>query len=223
MFLDKTMSRFSAVVFDMDGVLLDSEPLHHGVLNDLLARDRLVLERPEYERFIGWTSEAMFEALIAQHGLAESVAEYSARYADLVLRVLQEPLDPAPGVVALVQRLRELNMGLAVASSSQRSWIEVTLQSLGLAEAFDTLVSADDVEHGKPDPAIYLLAAERLGVAPDRCVAIEDSPSGVRSARDAGMFVVGVRPPYTARLHLDGAERIVDSLAELDLSGEVFS
>jgi HAD superfamily hydrolase (TIGR01509 family) len=223
MFLDETMSRFSAVVFDMDGVLLDSEPLHHGVLNELLARDNLILDRPEYERFIGWTTEAMFEALIAKYGLSRSVAEYSARYADLVLRVLHEPLDPAPGVITLVQRLRELEMGLAVASSSQRAWIEVTLHSLGLAAMFDTVVSADDVERGKPDPAIYVLAAQRLGVAPRRCLAIEDSPSGVRSARDAGMTVLGVRTPYTAHLQLDGAERIVDSLAELDLSGEVFS
>jgi HAD superfamily hydrolase (TIGR01509 family) len=223
MFLDETMSRFSAVVFDMDGVLLDSEPLHHGVLNELLARDGLVLERPEYERFIGWTTEAMFETLISEHGLGQSVGEYSARYADLVLRVLQEPLEPAPGVVALVQRLRELEMGLAVASSSQRAWIEVTLRSLGLTALFDTIVSADDVERGKPDPAIYLLAAKRLEVAPGRCLAIEDSPSGVLSARDAGMTVLGVRTPYTAHLQLEGAERIVDSLAELDLSGEVFS
>jgi HAD superfamily hydrolase (TIGR01509 family) len=112
-------------------------------------------------------------------------------------------------------------MGLAVASSSQRLWIETTLRSLGLNAAFSVVVSADDVERGKPDPAIYRLAAERLGVAATDCLAIEDSPSGVVSARAAGMTVLGVRTLYTAHLHLDGAERIVDSLSELDLTGDL--
>jgi HAD superfamily hydrolase (TIGR01509 family) len=217
------MRRYDAVVFDMDGVLLDSEPLHHAVLSELLALDGHTLERPEYEQFIGWTTEAMFDTLISRRGLPLSADEYRARYTDMLLHVLQQPLEPAPGVMALVQRLRELGLGLAVASSSQRLWIDTTLRSLGLSDALTTIVSADDVDRGKPDPAIYVLAARRLGVPPDRCVAIEDSPSGVVSAHAAGMTVLGVRTAYTAHLHLTGADRIVDSLTDLDLSGDVFS
>ena len=145
-----------------------------------------------------------------------------ARYDELLLRVLHQPHPPARGVTALLERLRELGVRLAVASSSRRMWVAATLQSLGLADAFDELITGDDVDRGKPDPSIYLLAAQRLGVAPDRCVAIEDSPNGVQSARAAGMTVLGVRTEYTAHLHLDGVARTVDSLADLDLTGEVF-
>jgi HAD superfamily hydrolase (TIGR01509 family) len=164
----------------------------------------------------------MFSTLIARHGLSGTVDEYIARYDEVLLRVLHEPHAPAPGVTALMARLRELGMRLAVASSSRRAWVEATIQSLGLADAFDVVVTGDDVERGKPDPAIYLLTAQQLGVSPARCVAIEDSPNGVQSARAASMTVLGVRTEYTAHLHLDGVARAVDSLADLDLSGEVF-
>ena len=214
---------FEAVIFDMDGVLIDSEPLHFAVLSELLERAGHTLTRSENEQFIGTTSEAMFSTLIARHRLSGTVAGYIARYDEMVLRVLQRPHAPAPGLTALIARLRDLGMRLAVASSSRRPWVEATIRSLGLADAFDVVVTGDDVEHGKPDPAIYLLTAQRLGVLPNRCVAIEDSPNGVQSARSAGMTVLGVRTEYTAHLHLDGVARTVDSLADLDLSGEVFS
>jgi HAD superfamily hydrolase (TIGR01509 family) len=216
------VSRFEAVIFDMDGVLIDSEPLHFAVLSELLERAGHTFTRAENEQFIGTTSEAMFSTLIAQHGLSGTVAAYIARYDEMLVRVLQEPHAPAPGVVALMARLRELGRRLAVASSSRRTWVEATIESLGLAGAFDVVVTGDDVERGKPDPAIYLLTAQWLGVIPARWVAIEDSPNGVQSARAAGMTVLGVRTEYTAHLHLDGVARTVDSLADLDLGGEVF-
>ena len=155
---------FEAVIFDMDGVLIDSEPRHFAVLSELLERAGHTLTRSENEQFIGTTSEAMFSTLIARHGLSGTVAGYIARYDEMVLRVLQQPHAPAPGVTALIARLRELGKHLAVASSSRRGWVEATIRSLGLADAFDVVVTGDDVEHGKPDPAIYLLTAQRLSV-----------------------------------------------------------
>lgn len=216
------MSHFEAVIFDMDGVLIDSEPLHFAVLTEVLAAVGHTLTRAENEEFIGTTTEAMFSTLIARHALPGTVRDYETRYDVGVLRVLQEPHAPAPGVTALVERLRERGVRLAVASSSRKLWVEATLRALGLTDTFGVVIAGDDVEHGKPDPAIYLLAARRLGVAPDRCLAIEDSPNGVQSARAAGMRVLGIRTEYTAHLHLDGVVRTVDSLADLDLNGEVF-
>jgi HAD superfamily hydrolase (TIGR01509 family) len=213
------VGRFDAIVFDMDGVLIDSEPLHFEVLNEVLATDGQTLGQAEYEEFIGTTTEFTWQTLIARHGLPRSMDAYTALYDQMLLRVLLQPRSPEDGVVALIQRGRELGLRLGVASSSRRLWIDATLQSLGLSDAFDAIVSGDDVERGKPDPQIYLLAAQRLGVPPPRCLAIEDAPKGVQSARAAGMAVLGVRTPYTAHLPLEGAERIVDSLAELDLSG----
>jgi HAD superfamily hydrolase (TIGR01509 family) len=212
------MRRFEAVIFDMDGVLIDSEPLHFAVLHDLLAAEGHAYTRADNEEFIGTTTEALFVTLIPRLALPGSIAEYEARYHAAVLRVLGQPHDAAEGVTTLVHRLRELGVRIGVASSSHRAWIGATLRSIGLSGMFDAIVSGDDVEHGKPDPSIYLLAAKHLGVDPERCLAIEDSPNGVASARRAGMAVLGVRTPYTAHLPLDGATRVVDSLSELDLA-----
>src|SRR5438309_12096047 len=126
---------FEAVIFDMDGVLIDSEPLHFAVLSELLERAGHTLTRSENEQFIGTTSEAMFSTLITRHGLSGTVGEYIARYDEMLLHVLQRPHDPTPGVTALMARLRELEKSLAVASSSRRAWVDATVHSLGLAGA----------------------------------------------------------------------------------------
>ena len=208
------MRRYDAIVFDMDGVLLDSEPLHYAALNTALS---MRLSREEYEQFIGTRTEAMLSDLIARYDLRRSHAEYLHEYDAAVLEQLQEPRPPADGVVALMQFARDLGMRLALASSSRRVWIDASLRSLGLADAFDAIVSGDEVSAGKPDPQIYLIAASRLGISPRACLAIEDAPNGVASARAAGMTVLGVRTPYTAHLQLDGVALTVDSLADLDL------
>jgi HAD superfamily hydrolase (TIGR01509 family) len=217
------VTRFAAVVFDMDGVLIDSEPLHFDVIQEVLAHEGQSYTHAENEEFIGTTTDAFWTAMIPRKRLAQPRAYYEARYDEGVLRVLSQTWPAAPGVTALVQHLAALGMRLAVASSSKRQWIAATLRSIGLNHAFETIVAGDDVMRGKPDPAIYLLAASSLGLEPNQCVAIEDSPNGVTSAHDAGMAVLGVRTPYTAHLQLTGAQRIVDSLTELDLTGDPFA
>lgn len=207
----------------MDGVLIDSEPLHFEVIRELLGRDGQSYTNAENEEFIGTTTDAFWSAMIPRKGLRQSRAHYEAAYDEGVLRVLSQSWPAAPGAIELVQHLAALGMRLAVASSSKRPWIAATLRSIGLDGAFETIAAGDEVARGKPDPEIYALAAQRLGVPPAQCVAIEDAPAGVISARDAGMAVLGVRTQYTAHLRLDGARRIVDSLAELDLTGDPFA
>jgi HAD superfamily hydrolase (TIGR01509 family) len=217
-------ARLAAVIFDMDGVLVDSEPLHYAVLTDLLAGAGVQFSREENEEFLGTSSEYTLATLIARHHLPSPFAEYVQRYDAGVLRILEQPQAPQPGVVPLIARIRQLDLRMGLASSARRSWIDATLRSLELSGAFDVIVSGDDVALGKPDPAIYLLAAERLGVPPERCLAIEDAPNGVTSARAAGMQVIGVRTPYTAHLELDGAHLVVGWLVDLlDPGGPFFS
>jgi beta-phosphoglucomutase-like phosphatase (HAD superfamily) len=95
-------------------------------------------------------------------------------------------------------------------------WVEAALRKLSIGDAFDAIVTGDMITRSKPDPQIYLLAAERIGVAPDRCIAIEDAPKGVASARAAGMRVVGVRTESTANVVLEGAEVVLDDLTRFD-------
>jgi HAD superfamily hydrolase (TIGR01509 family) len=219
--LEHPVTRFDAVVFDMDGVLIDSEPLHFAAANEVLARDG-GLSRTENEEFIGTTTEFFWDVLIKRRGLLRARDYYEARYDEAVLRILGQPHAPAPGVHELVDRLRALDVRVAVASSSKRAWIDATLRSIGLPDAFESITSGDEVERGKPDPQIYLLATQRLGLPAQRCLAIEDSPNGILSARRAGMAVLGVRTPYTGHLQLDGATRVVGSLTELDLRADPF-
>ena len=205
----------------MDGVLIDSEPLHFEALRGVLARDGAQLTLEDNEKFMGATVEATFSALIADHHLPRTQAEYIRLYDEAVLRLLDQPRSPSPGVVELIDRARALGMRVGLASSSRRLWIDATLRSIGLEGGFEVIVSGDEVQHSKPDPEIYLLASSRLGVAPERCLAVEDSPNGVQSAVAAGMRVLAVRTPYTAHLPLNGALKIVDTLADTELYSEV--
>ena len=211
------MQRFDAIVFDMDGVLLDSEPLHFEALHSVLRADGVSLSRAENEDFIGSTVEATFGALIARYALRRTLAEYVGIYDAAVLRVLEVAREPAEGVLDLLCAAKTRGMRVALASSSRRLWVDATLRSIGLSDAFEVIVSGDDVQHGKPDPEIYLLAASRLGLPPDHCLAIEDAPNGALSACRAGIPVIGVRTPYTAHLKLEGVLFTVDSLKEVKL------
>lgn len=208
--------RMAAVVFDMDGVLLDSEPLHHLVVNDLLSEHGVSIDDEQYRSYLGTTLEYTWEDLIRRFSLPHPMAHYRERYDKAILESYRRHAVPAPGVLELVAGLRERDLRLAVASSSRTGWVETALAKLGLADAFDVVVTGDMVTRSKPDPQIYLLAAERLGVAPQRCLAIEDAPAGVAAARAAGMRVIGIRTPYTAHVSLDGADTVLKSLEAFD-------
>lgn len=203
----------------MDGVLIDSEPLHFAVINQILGTLGYALSREENEAFIGMTNAPFWAAMIARFGLPESADTYTAQYDRVLLRELETPRPPQPGVVELIDAAHTRGLRLAIASSSPRTWIDATLRSIGLSNTFEVIVSGDDVPlgRGKPDPLIYQLAAQQLRVPAHRCLAIEDSPIGVLSAHQAGMRVLGVRTPYTAHLALDGADQVVDSLRGFSL------
>jgi HAD superfamily hydrolase (TIGR01509 family) len=213
------MQGIQAVIFDMDGVLIDSEPVHFMVANQVLGAAGHALTREENEAFIGMTNAPFWAAMIDRFSLPETADSYVATYERQLLHALEQPHAPEPGVIELIEAARQRGLCIAVASSSPRSWIDATLRSIGLANAFAVIVSGDDVppREGKPHPAIYQLAARRLKVQATACLAIEDSPNGVLSAHRAGMYVIGVRTPYTAHLSLEGADRIVDSLSQVAL------
>jgi HAD superfamily hydrolase (TIGR01509 family) len=203
-----------AVVFDMDGVLVDSEPIHRAAAEEMLRDAGHVLTDEMYVRCIGTTVEATWDIIEEETGLDWGLEEFKARYEGYILAELSRPLERLPGVDRVLGLVEQRGLGLALATSSRRSWLDATLGGLGLTGRFPVTVTGDEVEHGKPDPDIFLLAARRLGVEPHACLAIEDSPPGVAAAHAAGMRSVAVRTEATRGLSLDGADVILESLEE---------
>ena len=150
-------------------------------------------------------------------GLPESLQSYLGKYDMAVKEVLQAELTPRPGVRQLIDACSQRNLPKAVASSSLRSWVNLKLETLGFQDSFDVVLGGDDVTRGKPEPDIYLLAAERLNIPPAKCIAIEDSPVGIAAAVSAGIFTVAVLTDSTRGMDLSQAQQVLETLESFDL------
>jgi HAD superfamily hydrolase (TIGR01509 family) len=212
------MTPYRAVVFDMDGVLADSEPTYAEAMDDVLASLGKTVTPELHAKIMGTGVEDTWTILIRELGLPGRMDEYIPAYdRDLVER-LAKLSDPLPGVVPLIRTLRENRIPIAVASSSWMGWMDALLSGIGLRDVFDALASATEVAHPKPAPDLYRLAASRLDVPPEACTAIEDTPTGLRAAKSAGMYAVQVRASSTAFPPLDLADAVIDTLEDFDLS-----
>jgi HAD superfamily hydrolase (TIGR01509 family) len=208
------MTRPQAVVFDNDGLLLDTEEAWTRAERTLFERRGREFTVEHKRTLIG---SARAAAAIKLEAMLELPGEGEALMDELHGLVMEEALAgvaPRPGALQLLSRLGEAGVALAVASNSEREFLERTLASAGLLHGgpFQTIVSAGDVKKPKPEPDIYLEACARLGADPARSVALEDSAVGVASASAAGMFVIGV--PYFAGSPLPGSDLLADSLAD---------
>ncbi len=206
----------TAVVLDMDGVLVDSEQLWDEV-REQLARERggRWHERAQAD-MMGMSSTEWSRYMHDVIGLAESPEEINEEVVRRLLAGYAESLPLLPGAVEAVERLAQ-RWPLGLASSSNREVIDAVLEEAEIARYFRATVSSEEVEHGKPAPDVYLEAARRLGVAPSSCAAVEDSHNGIRSARAAGMRVIAIPnpryPPSEDALAL--ADVVLESLDEL--------
>jgi HAD superfamily hydrolase (TIGR01509 family) len=209
-----TVCAFEAVIFDLDGVLLDSELLYLAATNSVLAREGQYLSPEENAAYIGVRYYDMLLDIIPKMGLAHEPDYYIRESRVAVERSFSGPLDPPLGARQLIERLAAHEVPRAVGSSSVHAWVDRILTSLRVREHFPVIVGGDDVQHGKPAPDIFLRCADLLGVPPDRCAVIEDSANGVRAARAAGMTAIGMRTAATATLVLDGCLAVVDSFHE---------
>jgi beta-phosphoglucomutase len=213
---------FRAAVFDFDGVIVDSEPLHFRALRDALRPEGVEITEDEYLGiYLAFDDREAIRRALEHHGarpdperMERVLARKVARFAERI------PGIPVfPGARNLVLSLAE-QVPIAIASGARHDEIEAILGGLGLLEAFGAIVGAEDAERTKPHPAPYLEAARRLagrtaGLAPADCLALEDSMAGIDSALGAGMKVVGVAHSYPAE-KLRAAHRVVDSLVGMD-------
>jgi HAD superfamily hydrolase (TIGR01509 family) len=207
------MAGHEAVIFDNDGLLLDTEEAWTRAERTLFARRDRVFTIDHKRTLIGSAhreAAAKLEAMLQRPGEGEALMD---ELHDLVMEEALAGVDPRPGALALLERLVAADARLAVASNSRREFVERTLAAAGLLDGpFATVVCVEDVPHPKPAPDIYLEACRRLDAEPSSSAALEDSPTGVAAAVAAGMFVIGV--PYLPGTELPGSRLTVPSLAD---------
>jgi HAD superfamily hydrolase (TIGR01509 family) len=214
-----------AVIFDFNGIIVDDEPIHFRLFQRVFAEEGIDLaEATYYQRYLGFDDRGAFLAGFRDHGRAIGPAKLQqliARKADYYQEAIRNHVAIFPGVRALVEDLAR-HVPLAVASGALRQEIETILQTAGLLSHFRAIVSAEDVQQGKPEPEIFIKALAALNaangagaaIAPIDCVVIEDSKEGVRGARQAGMKCLAVTNSHPSEL-LQEADAIVASLEEV--------
>jgi HAD superfamily hydrolase (TIGR01509 family) len=207
------------LIFDFDGLVLDTEMPDYSSWQGVYQEHGAELPLESWASIVGGSAESNFdpydylEELMG--GKVDREAIWIKRRKDYLEHLESQPI--LPGVESYLASAKEMGLKLGIASSSPENWVIGHLTRLGLVEKFDVICTADDVENTKPDPALFLLTAEKLNVTPDEIIVFEDSPNGVLGAKRAGMFVVAVPNPLTAQLDLSHADLVLGSLEEISL------
>ncbi|MFW6155089.1 MAG: HAD family hydrolase [Planctomycetota bacterium] len=208
------MAESPAVIFDMDGVLVDSYDAHYESWRRLAAEHGADYPRDQFARSFGRTSREILAEDWPVDLTDEQIPAADRRKEELYRQIIRADYPGMPGAAELVAAVHEAGFALAIGSSGPRANIEVVLEQMRAGDCFDAVVSGEDVHRGKPDPEIFRIAAARLGVPADRCAVIEDAPLGLEAARRAGMTPIALTGTAT-REQLAGAARVVDRLDEL--------
>ncbi len=212
-------------IFDWDGVIIDSSA-HHEESWERLAREiAKPLPAGHFKRGFGMKNEFIIPQLLAWSSDLDEIRRLSLRKESLYREVVKERgLAPLPGVTTWLRKLADANIPCVVGSSTHRENIELALEAIHLREFFTAIVSAEDVSHGKPDPEVFLKAAQKIDRPPERCVVFEDAHVGIQAARNAGMRVIAVATTNPLS-DLTNADLAVERLDQLDIEkiGEWFA
>lgn len=203
----------TTVIFDMDGVLFNSEPIHYKVWKQLFAEEGLEIDFEHYKGCIGSTVKRLFELMLEGYGRDFfNDTSLPNRFHEAKGKYLKENGIPIiPGVKELLTALKEKGYRLAIASSSPQAYIELCTKKTGIFEYFDVLFSAERVARPKPAPDVFLAAARQMNVSPEECLVVEDSENGSRAAKAAGMYCMGFYNPDSGNQDLSAADQIFDS------------
>jgi beta-phosphoglucomutase family hydrolase len=187
------MSVPRAVLWDMDGTLIDSEEFHWIAWRDTMANEGITITREQFLASFGQRNDSILPRWLGTAATPDRIEKIANAKEELYRHLVRtEGISPLPGVTNWLGRLREQGWLQAIASAAPRANIDVVLKALSAAHFFQGIVSAEDVRQGKPDPEVYLTAASRVGASPDRSIVVEDAVAGVEGARRAGMRSIGV-------------------------------
>jgi beta-phosphoglucomutase family hydrolase len=215
------MNKIKAVIFDMDGVLVDTEPFH--IQNEKMMFKKLGLDISEEEHagYMGTATDVMWKQINSKRNLSLNIAEMTELTIKEGLPFFYslEKIDPMPGLIELLDWLKEKNIPMAVASSSDPETIKVILEKSGLRHYFLYAVSSSEVGKSKPEPDVFLHAAKLIGAKPESCVVFEDSKNGIKAAKAAGMFCIAYSGANSGEQEINHADAHIVRFADLENLG----
>jgi HAD superfamily hydrolase (TIGR01509 family) len=218
----KQIAWIKALIFDFDGLILDTETPEYQVWQAIYREHGFELPHAEWGKIIGGDGLSTFDAAehlaLLSQGRLDSVSLRVRHSSESSALTITQPI--LPGVMDYLHEAKRLRLKLAIASSSPHSWVDTHAKRLGIFQYFDKVICADDVAAGrtKPNPDLFLLALNQLQVQKGEAIVFEDSPNGVQAARSAGIFVVAVPNPVTSLLSIENANLRLTSLSDLPLS-----
>lgn len=211
-----------AFIFDMDGVIIDSEKLHSITKVQAIRSFGVDVRESDLnlESYVGRSAKSFFSDVIAKYPeLGDDWEVLAKKKHELYQKILREDPDlkPIDGIPELLERLKAKGYRIGLGSSSVMANIQLVLGRFGIMDYFDAIAAGSEVEHAKPAPDVYLLTASRLGIAPEDCTVIEDAGAGVMAAKAAGMRCVAIKNPNSGEQDFSQADMIIDSYEEIVL------
>jgi len=210
----KPTTALKAVVFDLDGLMFNTEDIYQDVGREVLRRRDKELTADLLDQMMGRKSDISLQIMIDWHNLDDNVDSLAAESAEVMFELLPKRLAPLPGLLNLLDALEAANIPKAIATSSSREFVTRVLGQFQFEPRFSYVFSSEDITHGKPAPDVYLLATKSLGVDPQQAMVLEDSQIGCRAAIAAGTYAVAVPGGHSHTHDFDGAKFIANSLED---------
>lgn len=207
-----------AFIFDMDGVLIDSQPIHYDADIAMMAHFGVQVTRKQIEQYAGMTNPMRFPIYKEVFHISANLEDMLSYRADIVRKLfLESHAHAIRGSKELLEQIKKAGYAIGLASSTDHALIEWILKTIGLISYFDVIVSGEEVPQGKPAPDVYLEAAHQLGVCAQDCFVIEDSTNGLHAAKAAGMWVLGYQNPTSGKQDLSLADIVTDDFTKVSL------
>jgi HAD superfamily hydrolase (TIGR01509 family) len=208
------MNDIEAVIFDMDGLIVENELIQFESFNKTLSYYGVILAQEDFLKLVGKTQKEIFEEIKKKFNIETTIENLVEEKRKCYLQLIKGKIEPRPGFKELVNWVNAHSLKKGVASSSPKEDIVAVLRVLGFKSKFDTIVSSFELPNGKPDPYIFVKAAENLGVDRVKCVVLEDSAIGVKAAKTAGMRCIAVPSSFTVKQDFSAADFVAKNLYE---------